>query len=82
MANNVTSVDVKTLTPFKRFIMTLGLLPTSYLESMTYAELVMWFCNFLQEQVIPTVNNNAEAVIELQPFHLIYDRFHLVHLSY
>lgn len=64
--NETTSVDVKTLRPFKRFIMTLGLLPTSYLESMTYAELVMWFCNFLQEQVIPTVNNNAEAVIELQ----------------
>ena len=64
--NETTSVDVQTLRPFKRFIMTIGLLPTSYLESMTYAELVMWFCNFLQEQVIPTVNNNAEAVIELQ----------------
>lgn len=64
--NEKTSVDVQTLRPFKRFIMTLGLLPTSYLESMTYAELIMWFCNFLQEQVIPTVNNNAEAVIELQ----------------
>lgn len=60
--NTVTSVDVKTLTPFKRFIMTLGELPTSYLESMTYAELVMWFCNFLQEKVIPTVNNNADAL--------------------
>lgn len=61
-----TSVDVKTLTPFKRFIMTLGILPTSYLESMTYAELVMWFCNFLQNEVIPAVNNNAEAVQEIQ----------------
>lgn len=61
-----TSVDVKTLTPFKRFIMTLGILPTSYLESMTYAELVMWFCNFLQNEVIPAVNNNAEAVKEIQ----------------
>lgn len=59
-------IDVKTLKPFKRFIMSIGVLPTSYLESMTYAELVMWFCNFLQEQVIPTVNNNAEAVEELQ----------------
>lgn len=61
-----TSVDVKSLTPFKKFIMTLGVLPTSYLESMTYAELLMWFCNYLQETVIPTVNNNAEAVEELQ----------------
>ena len=63
--NSTTSVDVNTLTPFKQFIMTLGILPTSYLASMSYAELVMWFCNFLQEDVIPTVNNNAEALQEL-----------------
>ena len=65
MANN-TNTEVKELKPLQKIILSLGLLPTSYLESMTYAELVMWFCNFLQEQVIPTVNNNAEAVIELQ----------------
>lgn len=64
--DTTTSVDVQTLTPFKKFIMTLGALPTSYLESMTYAELVMWFCNYLQNDVIPTVNNNGEAVEELQ----------------
>ena len=64
--DTTTSVDVQTLTPFKKFIMTIGNLPTSYLESMTYAELLMWFCNYLQETVIPTVNNNAEAVEELQ----------------
>lgn len=61
-------IDVKTLPPFKKFIMTIGNIPTSYLESMTYAELLMWFCNYLQETVIPTVNNNAEAVEELQNF--------------
>ncbi|MBO7697031.1 MAG: hypothetical protein J6T10_30745 [Methanobrevibacter sp.] len=60
--NEVTSIDVKTLPPFKRLIMTLGELPTSYLESMTYAELLMWFCNFLQEKVLPTINNNADAL--------------------
>ena len=60
--NEVTSIDVKTLPPFKRLIMTLGELPTSYLESMTYAEMLMWFCNFLQEKVLPTINNNADAL--------------------
>lgn len=60
--NEVTSIDVKTLPPFKRLIMTLGELPTSYLESMSYAELLMWFCNFLQEKVLPTIDNNAEAL--------------------
>lgn len=59
-------IDVKALPPFKKFIMTIGNIPTSYLESMTYAELLMWFCNYLQNTVIPTVNNNAEAIEELQ----------------
>lgn len=60
--NDVTSIDVKTLPPFKRLIMTIGELPTSYLESMSYAELLMWFCNFLQNKVLPTINNNADAL--------------------
>ena len=64
------SVDVESLKPFKKFIMTIGNLPTSYLESLTYAELVMWFCNFLQEQVIPAVNNNGSAVEELQGLYI------------
>ena len=55
-------IDVKSLTPFKKFIMTIGNIPTSYLESMSYAELLMWFCNYLQNTVIPTVNNNGEAI--------------------
>lgn len=59
-------IDVQTLSPFKKFIMTIGNLPTSYLESMTYGEMLMWFCNYLQETVIPTVNNNGLAVEELQ----------------
>ena len=57
--DTTTSVDVQTLTPFKKFIMSLGALPTSYLESMSYAELLMWFCNYLQETVIPTVTKTC-----------------------
>ena len=60
--------EVETLKPFTKFLMTLGQLPSSYLISMTYEEQLLWFCNFLQNQVIPTVNNNAEAVIELQQY--------------
>ena len=59
---------VKGLKPFTRFLMTIGELPSSYLVSMTYEEQLLWFCNYLQNTVIPTVNNNAEAVIELQEF--------------
>ena len=59
---------VKGLKPFTKFLMTIGELPSSYLVSMTYEEQLLWFCNYLQNTVIPTVNNNAEAVIELQEF--------------
>ena len=66
--NDVTSIDIKTLPPFKRLIMTIGELPTSYLESMSYAELLMWFCNFLQNKVLPTINNNADALQDVINF--------------
>lgn len=62
------SKKIQPLTPFKRFIMTIGTIPTSYLESMSYAEMLTWFCNFLEEDVIPSINNNAESIIELQEY--------------
>ena len=59
---------VETLKPFTRFLMTIGELPTSYLMSMTYYEQIIWFTKYLQETVIPAINNNAQAVIEIQEF--------------
>lgn len=58
--------EVKGLRPFTKFLMTIGELPSSYLVSMTYEEQLLWLCNYLQNVVIPTVNNNGEAVEELQ----------------
>lgn len=46
--------------------MTFGNLPTSYLESLTYEEQLIWFCKFLEETVIPAINENNDAVTELQ----------------
>lgn len=63
---NNPQINTENLQPFKKFIMTIGVLPSSYLESLTYQELLLWFCNYLQNTVIPTVNNNAKAVEELQ----------------
>ena len=54
------------LPPFKHFIMTVGEIPTSYLETMTYYEMLVWFTNYLGKKVIPAVNENGEAVTELQ----------------
>ena len=57
---------VKELTPFTKMIMTIGTLPSSFYASMSYYESMVWLYEYLKNQVIPTVNNNAEAVEELQ----------------
>lgn len=54
------------LRPFSKFIMSIGELPTSYLDSLSYAEQITWFCDYLQNRVIPALNNNAEALEEVQ----------------
>ena len=64
--NNKTDIDVQYVSPLKKICMTIGELPSSYLETMSYYEMLVWFTEFLKNQVIPTINNNAEAVKELQ----------------
>lgn len=63
---NLKTVDTVDTRPFKKLVMTIGELPSSFIESMTYYELLAWFTNYLETVVIPTVNNNAEATEELQ----------------
>lgn len=63
---NLQTVETVDTRPFKKLVMTIGELPTSFVESMTYYELLAWFTNYLETVIIPTVNNNAEAVEELQ----------------
>ncbi len=51
---------------FKKIISTIGNLPSSYVESLSYYEQILWLCNYLEKTVITAVNNNGEAVEELQ----------------
>lgn len=60
------NVNPQNLKPFAKFCVTLGALPTSYIESLSYLELLLWLCNYLEKTVIPALNNNAEALAELQ----------------
>ena len=60
------TIEPAKLRPFSKFIMSIGELPTSYLDSLSYAEQVTWFCDYLQNNVIPALNNNAEALEEVQ----------------
>lgn len=54
------------LTPVSRFVAAFGMLPSSYKEAMTYEEQILWLCNFLETEVIPAINNNADGLTELQ----------------
>lgn len=66
MAKTVEIPEVEKLEPFKKFCMTIGEIPTTYLDSMTYTEMIMFLCDYIQNKVIPTINNNAEVTEELQ----------------
>ena len=61
-------IKIEKLNPFGRMCISLGMLPSSYKESLTYEEQLLWFMDYLQNQVIPAVNNNADALIELQNY--------------
>lgn len=52
--------------PFTRFCMSIGAVPSSYLAGLTIEEQLLWLCSYLEKEVIPVVNNNGEAVEELQ----------------
>lgn len=58
------------LNPFAKFCCTIGHLPSSYMSSLTYEEQLLWFCDYLQNTIIPAVNNNAECVKELQELYV------------
>lgn len=51
-------------------LLTIGLLPTSYLVSMTYEEQLLWLCNYLEKTLLPKMNelietfNGDTAIIE------------------
>ena len=53
--NDKPEIEVGKLPVITKFIYTLGVLPTSYLMSMTYQEQVTWLYNYLQTKVIPTI---------------------------
>lgn len=53
-----------------KFCYTIGMLPTSYKASMSYEEQLITIGQYLEETVIPALNNNAEAVAELQNLYI------------
>lgn len=60
--NTVETLD----SPFKHLVMTIGELPTTFVESMSYYEALAWLVNYMEKTLLPAVNGNAEATKELQ----------------
>lgn len=58
--------EINYVSPFKRFCITIGNLPTAYIESMSYYEGLTYLVNYLSNNVIPALNNNGEVVEEVQ----------------
>ena len=56
--------------PFRRFVTTIGVFPTAFTDAMTYYECLAYLVKYLEETVIPAVNENAEAVEELQRLYI------------
>lgn len=61
--------------PFKHFCMSIGAIPTSYKDTLDYYETLLWLIKYLEETIIPTVNNNGEAVSELQQLYIELKNF-------
>lgn len=59
-------ININKINPLGRLCISLGGIPTSYKESLTYEEQLLWLFNFLDTQVIPNINNNGSAIQELQ----------------
>ena len=58
--------------PFRRFVTTIGVFPTAFTDAMTYYECLAYLVKYLDESVVPAVNENAEALKELQDYVVHY----------
>ena len=68
--NEKIEVPTMKVPPLKKICMTIGQLPASYVESMSYYEMLVWFVHYLRDDIIPVVNANGEATKELQELYV------------
>ena len=62
--NMITPLTVQGI--INKFCYTIGMLPTSYKQSLTYEEQLIAIGHYLETTVYPAINNNATALAELQ----------------
>lgn len=52
------------LPPLETFKVSCGILPSDYNDCLSYLEMLEWFCNYLDNDVIPAINNLNDVVNE------------------
>ena len=59
-------INTVNLPPFKKMCMTIGNLPSSFMESLSYYEALCWLYDYFEKTLLPAINTNSEAITELQ----------------
>lgn len=59
-------INTVNLPPFKKMCMTIGNLPSSFMESLTYYEALCWLYDYFEKTLLPAINTNSKAITELQ----------------
>ena len=50
------------ISDFRRFPKSIGELPTSYRESISYEEQILWLCNFIEKEILPSIAISKETI--------------------
>lgn len=58
----ITKIKLLDRTPFKFMTATVGNLPTSFVDSMSYYEMLAWLCQYVTDTLIPQINANTEGI--------------------
>lgn len=53
------------ISDFRRFPKSIGELPTSYRESISYEEQLLWLCNFIEKEILPSIDISKETIEEI-----------------
>lgn len=63
---SINTISLLDREPFKRMVSTVGNLPTSFVDSMSYYEVLAWLCQYVTETIIPKINEDSEAINAIQ----------------
>lgn len=51
---------------FRQFPKSIGEIPTSYKDSISYEEQILWLCNFLEKEILPQIDISQETVQKIE----------------